>query len=106
MNLHSLIKIDQFYIFLHGYTQEFNISYSYWKDDISVMAASYLNIGGLKVGALRADLMTSWQADKYDSLIFCMMIMLRIVCGARLPNIFREIVVPLLLILRVRHLWR
>jgi hypothetical protein len=26
-------------------------------------------IGGLKVGALRANLMTNWQANKYDSLI-------------------------------------
>jgi len=41
--------------FLHEYTQEFLNSYSYWKDDISVNAAAYLYIGGLKVGALRTD---------------------------------------------------
>ena len=70
MNLHSLIKLDQFDKSLcHEYTQEFNSSYSYWKDDISVMAAAYLYTGGLKVGALRAYLMTYWQACKYDSLL-------------------------------------
>ena len=30
---------------------------------------AHLYIGGLKVGDLRADLMTNWQADKYDSLL-------------------------------------
>ena len=52
MNLYSFYE----------YTQEFNSSYSYWKDDISVKATAYLYIGGLKVGALRVDLMTNWQA--------------------------------------------
>jgi hypothetical protein len=51
------------------YTQEFNNSYSYWKDDIYVKAAAYLYIRGSKVGTLRVDLMTNWQAWKYDSLI-------------------------------------
>jgi hypothetical protein len=69
LNLYSLIKLDQLDKSLHEYTQEFNSSYSYWKDDISVKVAAYLYIGGLKVGALRADLMTNWQAGKYDSLI-------------------------------------
>jgi hypothetical protein len=64
MNLYSLIKLDQFDKSLHAYTQELNSSYSYWKDDISVKAVAYLYIGGLKVGALRANLMTNWQADK------------------------------------------
>ena len=46
------------------------MSYSYWKDDISVKAAAYLYIGGLKDGALlRANLMTNWRACKYDSLL-------------------------------------
>ena len=69
MNLYSLIKLDQFDKSLHEYTQEFNSSYSYWKDDISVKADAYLYIGGLKIGALRADLMTNWKVDKYDSLL-------------------------------------
>jgi len=69
MNLYSLIKLDQFDQSLHEYTQEFNSSNSYWKDDISIKAATYLYIGGLKVGALRADLMDTWQAGKYESLI-------------------------------------
>ena len=59
MNLYSLIKLDQFDKSLREYTQEFNSSYSYWKDDISVKAVAYLYIGGLSVGALRADLMTN-----------------------------------------------
>jgi hypothetical protein len=59
MKLYVLIKLDQFDKSLHKYTQEFNSSYSYWKDDISVKAAAYLYIGGLRVGALRADLMTN-----------------------------------------------
>ena len=69
MNLYSLIKLAQFDKSLHGYTQEFNNSYSYWKDDISIKAAAYLYIGGLRVGALRADVMTNWQACKYDFLL-------------------------------------
>ena len=69
MNLDSLIKLDQFDKSLHEYTQKFNSSYSYWKDHISVKAVAYLYIGGLRVGALRADLMTNWQAIKYDSLL-------------------------------------
>jgi len=69
MNLDSLIKSDQFDKSLHEYTQEFNSSYSYWKDDISVKAVAYLYIEDLKVGALRADLMTNSQASKYDSLL-------------------------------------
>jgi len=68
MNLYSLIQLDQFDKSLHEYTQEFRSSYSYWKDDISVEAVAYLYIGGLRFGALRADLMTNWQASKYDSL--------------------------------------
>jgi len=59
MQLYFFIKIYQFDKSLHEYTQEFNISYSYCKDDISAKAAAYLYIGGLKVGALRADLMSN-----------------------------------------------
>ena len=70
IKLYSLNKLDQFDKFFHDYTQEFNSSYFYWKDDISVKAAAYLHIGGLKLGALRADLMTNEHAVKYDSLLF------------------------------------
>jgi hypothetical protein len=52
---YSLIKLIQFDKFLYEYTQELNCSYSYWKDGISVKAASYMYIGGIKVGALRTD---------------------------------------------------
>ena len=45
------------------------MSYSYWKDDISVTVAAYLYIGGLKVGALRIYLMANWEACKHDSLL-------------------------------------
>jgi hypothetical protein len=69
VNLSSLIKLDQFDKSLHEYTQEFNSSYSYWKDGISVKADAYLYIGGLKVGALRIDLMTNKKAGKYESLL-------------------------------------
>jgi hypothetical protein len=65
MNLYSLIKLDQFNKSLHEYTQEFKSSYSYWKDDISVKAATYLYIEGVKVGALRADLMTNSQVSSH-----------------------------------------
>ena len=44
-------------------------SYSYWKVDSSLKPATCLYIGGLKVAALRAVLMTNWQACKYESLI-------------------------------------
>ncbi len=55
-NLYSLIKLDQIDKSLHEHTQEFNSSYRYWKDDISVKVAAYLYIGGLKNGSVRADL--------------------------------------------------
>jgi len=58
-NLYSLIKLDQIGKSLHEYTQEFNNSYSYWKDDISVKVAAYQYIGGLKNGSVRADLRTN-----------------------------------------------
>ena len=57
-NLYSLIKLDQVDESLHEYAQEFDISYNYWKDDISVKVAVYLNIGGLKNGSVRENLMT------------------------------------------------
>jgi hypothetical protein len=63
------MKLDQFDKSLHEYMQELATSYSYWKDDISVKAAAYLLIGGLKVGALRTNLMTNWQECKYDFLL-------------------------------------
>jgi hypothetical protein len=85
MNLYSLIKLDQFDKSLHEYTQEFNISYSYCKDDISVKAAAYLSIGGLKFGALRAELMINWQQTSMTLWFLCRMMFLRIACGARLP---------------------
>jgi hypothetical protein len=53
----------------HEYTQEFNNSYSYWKDDISVKVAAYMYIGGLKNGSVRAELMTNWQNSKYTTLM-------------------------------------
>jgi hypothetical protein len=68
-NLYSLIKSDQFDKSLHEDTRDFKSSYSYWKDDISVMAATYLYIGGLYIGALQTNLMTKLHARKYDSLI-------------------------------------
>ncbi len=42
--MYSLIKLDQYDKSLHEYTQEFNSSYSNWKDDIPDKAASYLYI--------------------------------------------------------------
>jgi hypothetical protein len=68
-NLYSLINLDQVDKSLHGYTQEFNNSYSYLKDDISVKVAVYLYIGGLKNGSVRANLMTNWQTGKYATLM-------------------------------------
>ena len=69
MNLYSLIKLDQYDKYLNEHTQEFNSFYSYWEEDISVKTATYLYIRGLKVGALRADLITNREACKHDSLI-------------------------------------
>ena len=46
-NIYSLIKLDQIDKSLREYTREFNNSYIYWKDDISVKVAAYLYIGGL-----------------------------------------------------------
>jgi hypothetical protein len=68
-NLYSLIQVKQNDKSLTDYTQEFNNAYSYWKNSIDVKAAVYIYIGGLKNGALRADLMTNWQMGKYVSLI-------------------------------------
>jgi hypothetical protein len=47
-DLFSLIKLDKVDKSLHEYTQEFNNSYSYWKDDISMKIASYMYIGKLR----------------------------------------------------------
>jgi hypothetical protein len=69
MHLYSLIKLDQFDKSLHEYTHEFNSSYPFWKNDISVDSVAYSYVGGLKAGALRTYLMTNWQACKYDPLI-------------------------------------
>jgi hypothetical protein len=63
------IKLDQIDKYLYEYTREFNSSFFYWKDDISVKATSYMYNGGLKVVALRVDLMTNWQASKHTSYI-------------------------------------
>ena len=68
-NLDSLIKLDQIDKSLHEYSEELKNSYRYWKDDISVKVAAYLNIGGLKNGSVRADLMTNWQTGKYATLM-------------------------------------
>jgi hypothetical protein len=68
-NLYSLIQVKQNDKSLTDYTQEFNSAYSYWKNSIDVKAAVYIYIGGLKNGALRADLMTNWQVGKYMNLI-------------------------------------
>jgi len=59
INLYSFIKLDQFDKSLHEYTHEFNSSYSSWNNDISVKAVAFLYIGGLRVGSVRADLMTN-----------------------------------------------
>jgi len=69
MNLYSLMKLYQLDKSLYEYTQEFNSSYSYWKNDISVKAGAYLYIVGLKVIALRTDLMTNCHVSKYESLL-------------------------------------
>ena len=68
-NLYCLIKLDQIDKSVHEYTREFNNSYSYWKDDISVKVAAYLYIGRLKNGSVRANLMTNWQTGKYATLM-------------------------------------
>ena len=58
-DLHSLIKLDQIDKSLHEYTQEFNSSYYYWENGISVNVVAFLYIGGLKNGSVRVDLMTN-----------------------------------------------
>ena len=67
--LYSLFKLHQIDNSLHEYAQEFNGSYNYWKDDISVKVAAYLYIGGLKNGSVQAGLMTNWQTGKYATLM-------------------------------------
>jgi hypothetical protein len=68
-NLYSLIKLDKGDKSLHEYTQEFNSSYSCWKDDIAVKVAVYMYIGGLKNGSVRAGLIFNWQFGKYATLM-------------------------------------
>ena len=105
MNLYSLIKLDQFNKSFHEYTQEFNSSYSYWKDDISVKAAAYLYIKGLQVRVLRAYLMTNSQAGKCDSLLTLHddAIKNSLWRLATTVKVQKKIVVPLLLRTWVRH---
>jgi hypothetical protein len=68
-NLSSRIKMDRFKKSLHDYTLDFNSSYSYRKNYISLKVRAYMYIGGLRTDALRANLTTDWQATKYASLI-------------------------------------
>jgi hypothetical protein len=68
-NLYSLIRLDQTDKSLREYTQEFNSSYSYWKDEISVKVTAFLYIGGLKNDSVRTDLMTNWHTGKYATLM-------------------------------------
>ena len=106
MKLCPLITLDQFDKSLLEYTHELKSSYSYWKDGISVKAAAYLYIGGLKVKALRADLMTNWQACKYDSLIALQNVAAKKSLW-RSPTVnIPRILNPLLLRTKVRHLCR
>jgi hypothetical protein len=67
-NLYSLLRLDQNDKSMLEYTQEFNSSYAWWKKSIDIKAAVYMYIGGLKNGALRADLMTNWQTGKYATI--------------------------------------
>ncbi len=39
--MYALIKLDQCDKSLHDYTQDFNSSYAYWKDDISIPYITY-----------------------------------------------------------------
>jgi hypothetical protein len=59
-NLYYVINLDQIDKSLHEYTQEFNSSYTYWKDDISVKIVVHMYIDGLNNGSVRADSMTNW----------------------------------------------
>ncbi len=67
--LYSLIKLDQSDKSLHDYALDFNSSYSSRKDDILVKVASYLCIGGLRNGSLRADVkLAFWQIRHFNGL--------------------------------------
>ncbi len=68
-NLLSLICLDQQSKSLLEYTQAFNRSYDYLKNDISLKATAILYIKGIKLVALSAILWSNWINDKYTTLI-------------------------------------
>ncbi len=68
-NLLSLIGLDQQSESLHEYTQAFNRSYDYLKNDISLKAAAILYIKGIKSVALSTILWSNWTNGKYTTLI-------------------------------------
>jgi hypothetical protein len=68
-NLHSLIGLDQQSESLLEYTQAFNRSYDYLKNDISLKAAAILYIRGIKSVSLSTILWSNWTNGKYTTLI-------------------------------------
>jgi hypothetical protein len=68
-NLLSLIGLDQQSESLLEYTQAFNRSYDYLKNDISLKAAAILYIKGIKSVSLSTILWSNWTNGKYTTLI-------------------------------------
>ena len=69
ISLHSLIGLDQQSESLLKYTQAFNHSYDYLKNDISLKAAVILYIRGIKSVSLSTILWSNWKNGKYTTLI-------------------------------------
>ena len=67
-NLLSLIGLEQQSESLLEYTQAFNRSYDYWKNDISLKATSVLYVKGIKSLALSTKLWLNWINGKYTTL--------------------------------------
>ena len=68
-NFLSLNGLEQQSESLLEYTQAFNRSYDYWKNDISLKATTILYIKGIKSVALFTILWSNWINSKYTTLI-------------------------------------
>jgi hypothetical protein len=64
-HLQLLIKVEQNGLYISEYIRKFNNSYSFWKLEISEKFDVYLFVLGLRIGPLRAGLMSAYGLGKF-----------------------------------------
>ncbi len=76
-NLNLLVKLKQGNLDVPDYTRNFNVYHSFWKSEISENKLTYLNFMGLRFGPLRADFMSAYSLEKFNSLSELQMLVVR-----------------------------